>query len=50
MASGLTDLQIAERLGISDSTVASHKQAVYAELNVHNAAQLIHALWKTDLS
>jgi DNA-binding CsgD family transcriptional regulator len=49
VAAGHSDAEIADRLRISRSTVSSHKQHVYAKLNVHNAAQLVHALWKKDL-
>lgn len=44
-AEGLTDAQIAERLGITAATVNKHLEAVYERLDVHNrtaAAALYH--------
>lgn len=40
VASGLLNRQIAERLGISERTVHSHRLSAYRKLNVHNVADL----------
>lgn len=46
VAAGLTDAEIAERLGIARATVGKHLEAVYERLGVHNrtsAAALLHS-------
>ncbi|HEU5245021.1 MAG TPA: helix-turn-helix transcriptional regulator [Gaiellaceae bacterium] len=45
VAAGLTDAEIAERLGVARATVGKHLEAIYERLEVHNrtsAAALLH--------
>ena len=43
-AEGLTERQIATRLGIAFSTVKAHKQQLYAKLRVSSAGEMTRAL------
>lgn len=46
VAAGLTDAEIAERLGVARATVGKHLEAIYDRLGVHNrtsAAALLHS-------
>jgi DNA-binding CsgD family transcriptional regulator len=46
VAAGLTDAEIAERLGVARATVGKHLEAIYERLEVHNrtsAAALLHS-------
>lgn len=45
MASGLSNLEIAERLSISPATVHNHLDHIYKKLGLHGRVQL--ALWFT---
>ena len=42
IAEGLTNAEIAERLGINVSTVDNHRRLIYTKLNVRNAVELTH--------
>ncbi len=42
IAEGLTNKEIAERLGIDNSTVDNHRRAIYNKLGVRNAVELTH--------
>jgi len=44
VAIGLTEAEIAERLGITRNTVKNHKTIVYRKLGVRNAVELTLAL------
>lgn len=46
VAAGLTDAEIADRLGVARATVGKHLEAIYERLGVHNrtsAAALLHS-------
>jgi DNA-binding CsgD family transcriptional regulator len=38
---GLTDIEIGEKLNISDKTVSTHRKKVLAKLNLPNTASLV---------
>jgi DNA-binding NarL/FixJ family response regulator len=42
IASGFSNNEIAERLGLALPTVEAHRDALFAKLGVHNAVQLTH--------
>jgi len=44
VAEGLRESEIAERLGISISTVKIHKQHIYQKLGARNAVEMAKAL------
>lgn len=44
VAEGLREKEIAERLGIAQSTVKAHKQTIYAKLGTRNAVEMARAL------
>lgn len=44
VAEGLTNRQVAERLGVKVSTVENHRMAAYRKLGVHNALELARRL------
>jgi excisionase family DNA binding protein len=48
LASGLTQEQVAARLGLSQSTVKRHSQDIYNKLGIHRIAELVQFL-KTGL-
>jgi DNA-binding CsgD family transcriptional regulator len=41
---GLSNRQIAEKLGVTEGTVKTHIHAIFEKLDVHNRAELIFAL------
>jgi len=41
VAAGLTEPQIADRLGLSLQTIKNHKQAIYHKLGAANAAHMV---------
>lgn len=49
VARGLTNMQIAEHLFISENTVRNHLANVYAKLGVHNRAETVAWAWKTGV-
>lgn len=49
MAAGLTRPQIAERLYLGTTTIASHQRAVYAHLGVHTGPAAVAAAYRTGL-
>ena len=50
VAEGLTDAADRRAPGPQRQHGQQPQAAVYAKLNVHNAVQLVHALWKKDMS
>jgi DNA-binding NarL/FixJ family response regulator len=48
VAAGLTDAEIAERLGVARATVGKHLEAIYERLDVHNRTSAA-ALFRPDL-
>jgi two-component system response regulator NreC len=40
ISKGLTSREIAEKLGIADNTVRTHRDHLYRKVGVHNAVQL----------
>jgi two-component system, NarL family, nitrate/nitrite response regulator NarL len=46
---GLSNREIAEKLGLIEGTVKIHLHAVYKELNIHSRTKLAIALMKTQL-
>lgn len=46
VAEGLTNRQIAEVAFVSENTVRQHLKRIFAKLDVHNRAQLVHAVWR----
>jgi NarL family two-component system response regulator LiaR len=49
MAEGLSNLQIAERLGIGEKTVKTHVSNVLSKLNVNDRTQAAVYAWKSGL-
>ncbi len=49
MAEGLSNLQIAERLGIGEKTVKTHVSNVLGKLNVSDRTQAAVYAWKSGL-
>jgi NarL family two-component system response regulator LiaR len=49
MAEGLSNLQIAERLGIGEKTVKTHVSNVLSKLNVNDRTQAAVFAWKSGL-
>lgn len=43
MISGLTDKKIAQRLGLTFSTVRTYVRQIYRRMGVHNRVALVHA-------
>jgi DNA-binding NarL/FixJ family response regulator len=43
LAQGRTSKEIASALNITASTVSSHRKSLCRKLNVHSAAELVHA-------
>jgi two-component system response regulator NreC len=41
IAEGLTNVEIGDRLGISDKTVARHRENIMARLNLHSRTELV---------
>ncbi len=41
-AEGYSNLEIAERLGISPKTVDTYRQRIMEKLNLHHRAELVH--------
>jgi DNA-binding NarL/FixJ family response regulator len=46
---GLSNREIAEKLGVIEGTVKVHLHAVYEELNIHSRTKLAIALMKMQL-
>lgn len=46
MCNGLTNEEIAERLFISDTTVATHRKNIYRKTDTHNVGQLSHKIFE----
>jgi two-component system nitrate/nitrite response regulator NarP len=46
---GLSNREIAEKLGILEGTVKVHLHAVYEKLNIHSRTRLAISLMKTQL-
>jgi DNA-binding NarL/FixJ family response regulator len=45
---GLSNRQIAERLGLTVGTVKTHLHAIYEKLDIHSRAELIKATGNTN--
>jgi LuxR family maltose regulon positive regulatory protein len=43
LAGGLTDTEMAQEVGVSASTVRTHKRSIYSKLDVHNRMQAVLA-------
>ena len=41
MITGATNKSVAEKLGLSVSTIKSHKEKIYKKFNVHNNVELL---------
>lgn len=46
IADGCTTAEVADILGISQSTVADHKKRIYRKLRVDNAASAVRRCWE----
>jgi len=47
LAEGLTDRQIAERLGVKKATISNHLQSIYRVVGIHDRNQVV-AYFKED--
>ncbi len=45
VAEGLSNREIAERVGISEKTVKNHVSNILSKMNAHRRAEIIHSFW-----
>jgi DNA-binding CsgD family transcriptional regulator len=48
VAQGMTEREIAQRLGLAIQTIKNHKQVLYAKLGARNAAEMVTLLYEAS--